>query len=408
MLTVITIQSRAGGTGKTCIGLSAAAQLAAVGRKVAFIELDAQGAHLGQCLPLGGVAVPDGEHLKFQCEDTSCSPSISYRDRPYLFWWLAGNPKARGRKALQSGQRLVVSKVDKQRASNKGLSRLLETMIEHLTIFPASCYVSDIDEVNGMVLDRDHQRSYKNFLTNLTEVLLEEKYEFVFVDNAPGLSFNGGMSISWTTQFSRSPQHNVQVWIWAITRESWCEPGLLVYELNAFEKIRTPVFPVLVVNRTPHPKWLGCFERGMTTNIRDLCDRARTDQQAQNRLSELQSLFLDVPLWLGAGRNTEDLFRDFVLPSNFRIAVVGEDPTIASVAVMEYSVESKENPTDEICTALEGDGVRRWGRRTEEFVAQFFLPAISKCNSTGGVVDRYPTGFHGEVWSALVKPLLEK
>src|SRR5262245_56469106 len=48
---LISVHSRKGGVGKTSIGMSTAIQLAALSKKVAFLDLDTLGTYLSQSLP---------------------------------------------------------------------------------------------------------------------------------------------------------------------------------------------------------------------------------------------------------------------------------------------------------------------------------------------------------------------
>ena len=402
-VTVVSINSRKGGVGKTSIGLSAAAQLATFGRKVAFIDLDALGSQLSQCLPFDGVAVRDGNHLTFQFDGSDRSEA--FRDRPYLFWWLTGRPQARRRSVEESGERLLSSDACVKWAKEHGVDDGLKAMTSNLRLFPASCYVSDLDEVNQMLMGKDTQRSYESFLTSLIQTLSKGGYEFVFIDNSPGLSLNGAMSLNWAIQLARGlgTQRGlrVNVWTWLATLSNWWEQGLLAYEINVYAEDLIRVNPVLVVNRVMEDLWLGCFEQGLCVSARELIDDSGHDKEsAQRRLAELKSLFFHLPLWLGAEREPHDLLLHYVIPQALHVAILGDSTHVAHAA-------SGVSPGSDAVTVVDPSEVspdetgKRWGRRAEEFFARFFLPSLlSRPSVEHG-------DFHSQVWSASVQPLLD-
>jgi hypothetical protein len=408
-LTVVSVNSRKGGVGKSSIALSAAAQLAASGKRVAFIDLDAMGVHLSQCLPIDGVAAKEGEHLTFRSVDDRKVPPMPYAQRPYLFWWVKDRPQSRGKSVLGAGERLLASDACVAWARDEGVADRLETMIENLRLFLMSCFVSDLDEVNQMMLRGDTQRAYTAFLTALVEEFSKGEYDFVFIDNSPGFSLNGAMSLSWAVKLANGVAEqqklDVKVWIWLVSLASWWEQGLLAYELNVYGEDIIRAHPVLIVNRLMSPKWLGVFEAGKMESARNLLIEARNeDPQAKRRLAELKSLFFNLPLWLGAERDTDDLLLDFVVPQGLRIAVLSEGDQVANAGSTGSAGVGDVSVVDPTATDPQ-DIVRRWGRRAEEFFARFFLPALKVSEQPTEAADE-PGSFHSQVRTALVNPLL--
>lgn len=391
-ITVISLNSRSGGTGKTSIGLSAAAQLAARGKKVAFVDMDATGSDLAQRLPFAGVVVPDGMHLKFQFEDTSVKPG-PYRDRSYLFWWLIGRPQTYRRSISQAGEHLLVSAACAEIAHENRVTAPLGRMAENLMIFPASCYVSDQDAVNRMLLGLETQHGYERFLTRLCVALWQDKYQFVFVDNPPGLSLNGAMGLSWAIRLRPHRQSEMRVQAWFSTLPNWWEPGLLAYEMNVFRKDIEGVDPVIIVNRVPTGKWLG-LPAGACVDTRDLWHH----KEAAACREKLTSLLFHIPLWLGAERDTGELLLDYIVLPRCRIAALREDAAIG-LAASDSGVNVNSAPPE--------DGPRRWGRRVEAFFERFFIPAVST-RGVWGAAQGTLSPFHESVWSALVEPLLRE
>lgn len=406
-LTVVSINSRKGGVGKSSIGLSAAAQLAASGKKVAFVDLDAMGVHLSQCLPIDGVAFKDGRHLTFRSVDDRKEPEVPYGQRPYLFWWVKGRSQARGKNVLDAGERLLASDACVDWARSAGVEDRLETMIDNLRMFLMSCFVSDLDEVNQMMLGGDSQRAYTAFLTSLVKTFSSGEYDFVFIDNSPGFSLNGAMSLSWAVKLAsgvaEQQKLNVKVWTWLVSLASWWEQGLLAYELNVYGEDIVRAHPVLIVNRLLSPQWLGVFEAGRMESARDLLNARSKDPQAERRLAELKALFFNLPLWLGAERDTDDLLLDFVVPQGLRIAVLSEGDQVATAGSTGTAGAGDVSVVDPNQVDPQ-DSVRRWGRRAEEFFARFFLPAL-KVPEQAQPAD-HPGSFHSQVRTALVNPLL--
>lgn len=405
-LTVVSINSRKGGVGKTSIGLSAAAQLAAVGKKVAFVDLDAQGTNISQCIPFNGVASADpqdSEHLVFKHDDNG----TLYRNRPYMFWWLQGKPQTRLLGVLASAEQILASGACRARAEELNVGDRLTAVVNNLAVFPASCYVSDLDEVNKMHLGSESQKAYENFLTNLVSTLSRD-YEFIFIDNSPGLSLSGATSLSWAIKLARAsaktPDASVRVWTWMAGLASWWEQGLLAYEFNVFGEALTSANPVLIVNRALGD-WLGWFVPGTHLSAASLWADAKANRgEAYNRLAELQSLFFHMPLWMGTEQTVDQLLLSYVLPQGLCISVLGDDADIAR-ASHAYYANGERDAVVRPDEAPVGDGPRRWGRRAEEFFGRFFIPALQSCDPQES--QRRQAGFHSQVWTGLVKPLLD-
>lgn len=352
MITVISLHSREGGAGKTSIGLSAAVQLAAAGHKVALVELDSIGPHLGQCLPLSRITLEAGGHLAFRCE--------SLRSVPNLFWWLTGWWEAPRRNVLEAGDKLVLPpSCVVTRDPNQ-----LNTMILNLTVFPASCFVRDLDHVNQMVMRRDTQQRFIWFIRDLVTALERDGHEFVFIDNSSGLSLMGAMMLSWMRRM-RKTKHRIRMEPWFVSAESSLH-GLTIFEMNVFEGLPTPQ---LIVNRSREEGWHSC-PRGQHRVVGELVG---TED------------FFSLPLWLGTERRVEDLARDF-LPSDMHVAVLQEDTSVARAG---------ELPTEPAAV----DPAISWGQRVEEFFVRFIVPAASTTQSANS------SSFHRDVATALVHPL---
>ena len=308
---------------------------------------------------------------------------------------------------------MLASGACKAWANEHNVGSRLESMTENLRIFPASCYVSDLDDINKMVTDRERQRAYTSFLNVIVQALSESDYEFVFIDNSPGLSLNGAMALNWTLRLAGDANLRrglgASVWAWFITMASWWEQGLLEYEVNVYADSLAHVNPVLVVNRTSGGDWIGCFPPGESASARELVDEAAVEGVAggvsADRLAELKSLFFHLPLWLGAERDPQTLLMDFVLPQRLRVAVIENVDHVARAASANDAGSDASVVDPMKVSPL--DGGQRWARRAEEFFARFFLPSLLVSDKDDGPPADGPQRFHSQVWSALVKPMLQ-
>lgn len=419
---LVSVHSRKGGVGKTSIVMSTAIQLAAQGKKIAVLDLDTLGAHLSQSLPLKDDLKEAGEVLEFNVEE---SPNGErYSDKPYIAWRFTGHPK--GPKLpipllAVVKQHLAVEQSVREMASASNVLDRLSAVEENLCLFPMSPYIRDVDRLNKLTLSKDGQEKYLKVLAELVAELDDNGYEYIIMDNSPGLSFNPGLTLHMALKegLSQQKKESRQVHNWFVGNAPWWEQGLTVYEMSTYRDHLKNLNAVLVVNRVGR-KWLDDddLQAGTCWPI----------EKNTNLYKKLVDQLFCIPMWLSADVDPDRIANRFMLPSRFYISILGDDDTIRRAQMTEadyHSVEATGNGRSGHQELTE-NRYRNFVILAQRYLQFFVLPALKAVqkglaegaesaekseafNETSG--PQYTallpiSPFHDHVYSALVKPLV--
>jgi hypothetical protein len=411
--------------GKTSVALCAAVQLAASGKKVAWLELDTQGPHLAQCWPLrqdvkdvdgvpefqgGAFADEDGKHqLAYSARSYWNVAFYEKRDpTPEVFQKVACTLS---RRTLDYGRRALGSELG-------ALDwHLVEKVVDNLTLFPASCYLKHIDATNQAILTGVAQERLLNYFTRFRDEASEAGFDFLVLDNSPGISIMPANVLRWVIErngvkgATDSGHH-----LWFVGGNPWWEMGLIFYELNVMAPAIIQFNPALIVNKIGLC-WLrrGDFAPGTRANL------ARDAEARRWALSRLSCL----PLWLGSNLSDEDLTELIIRKSNLALAILAYDlglersmtrpGDIWGLVTYDLLERPMARPKD-IETQHSRDPEeprRRWPYWAYEFTLPFMAgalhPLCSKASQPENEVPApgsYP--FSRSVHEALVRPLLAR
>jgi hypothetical protein len=387
MLTILSIHSRKGGVGKTSLGLTVAALLAAEGKKTAWVDLDTLGTHVSQIFPYRGVTATkttDRKSIEFQSREKKDGMELEYRLRPYLCWWLIGEKRpTQRRKPLECGEKFLVPGSANDLAKRQKALDRVRAMADKLTLFPMSCWVQDINAMNLMLVTTQAQSGVRSFMTGIITELADNGTEYVVIDNSPGLSFGGGVIIDWALQIAQGRPNEFRVHLMLQTTENWSEQGLLLYEINVYRERLPAANPIVIVNRVQENNWLGSYPTGKLTTV---------SSDNVSALPELISTCFHLPIWMSADLDADSNLNRWLIPLRLSIAPLGHDPKMmeAFSTAYEFSEERKS------MNASTEPGSSRWGRRAEHVFNGLILPACLPKLS----------GFQKDVYSSLVEPLL--
>jgi len=357
--TVISVHSRKGGVGKTSMVLSTAVQLAASGKRVAVLDVDNLGTHLSQCLPIDRDYLLDGDdQLVLQScafQDLRGRDQPRYAYRPWVNWAIDGSPYDGKVPALKDlGARLVVSKNLVKKAADRGVDEArLREVCERLDFFLGSCYVRDIDRFNSTITSAEGASRVTRMLDNLIHA--RHAYDYLVVDNQPGLSFSSAVVLAWVLRLAQKSQ----VHAWFVTQPPWWEQGLVVYETNVYQRFLKLAHPVIIVNRLRSEGWI---ESGIPPG--------EVTEKFDPKLSRIvgERLF-STPIWKALDFDEGELFEKFFSPQGFKLVVLAEDWTVTEAA-LDMPLSSP-NPGEPI------DPTTRVRDLMERYVAGFLVDPLS-------------------------------
>jgi hypothetical protein len=404
-MTTVSTHSRKGGVGKTSIILSAVIQLAAKGKKVAVLDLDTQGAYLSQGLPLRRDYLQENHSLRFNLERHGAPDVADYVKRPWWSWMVTGDPfKRTGKSSIPLEECRTGLAIDDSVRKNMAHSLRvpLRNIEENLHLFLLSPYLRDLDNLNKMVFSGEGQKVYRGFLSRAQVEMRDLGYEYLFLDNSSGLSFNPGNNLAWILEEARRARDGSFI-TWLVTGPPWWEQGLVIYEVNVFAGALARCFPTLIVNRVAGP-WIGkeAFAPGKRVAI----------GREQEFTKEFASKSFAIPIWFTAGKKFD--VKDLI-PNTMSVAILGESLEIRDASLRPEDVEAgapaelgKDSDPD-----IEG-GARgepgevlhaptlsalftKWSMK---FIQDFVLKAAG-CDGKG-------TTFHDHVRSALVNHLISE
>lgn len=407
---LVSIHSRKGGVGKTSIAMSTAIQLAALGNKVAVLDLDTHGAHLSQSLPLKNDLTEENGTLLFNPDKDSTERN--YSDKPYLAWRFAhlspASPK--GSKSLplrDIAQQLAVEQSVLDAASTYGLGDKIARLSENLYLFPMSPYIRDIDRLNNLTLDNDGQKRYRDVLSKLLVELDVEGYHYIIIDNSPGLSLNPGLTLqtALTEGANKSSKDKREVHSWFVGNSPWWEQGLIVYEMNVYRDYLDALYTTLIINRVGQT-WLDdkSFHVGKHWLL----------QKDTEQYQKLVERLFCIPMWIAAGQ-ADRLANRFLLPERFGISILGDDDTIRKAQMTDADWRpAGAAATNGLMSNPTGYCNRDFVILATRYLYFFALPAVEAAQrgfageaSVQG--SSAPNGnlFHENIYSALVRPLRE-
>jgi hypothetical protein len=378
-ITLISLHSRKGGTGKTSVGLSVAFQLAARGHRVAYLDLDTQGSHLTQCLPLDrDMKLGDDGSLEFQPAPDKARPR--YGNRLTLSDYIVGAKQAgRAVTTRDVTSRIELSLMVRTEAESASVCDQVVAACDNLALLLGSPLVSQIERVNTKILSTGGQNEYYKRLSDCLAELESDGYEFVVTDNSPGLSYNPGVGLTWAMEESFKKHRSVHPWF--VTTAPWWDPGMILYELNVFADILGSSHPTLLVNRSTGP-WLeeSGFKPGATCRLND-------DAELRQRFA---SSIFGIPLWAAADLPLPEKTARYLTPRDLSISVLRHDDKVWGASMPRVAANN-------------GNGARMEDRM-DFYLINFAIPAVKACCTPSGQSGE--RSFHDHMFSALVSPLL--
>lgn len=299
--TVVTIHSRNGGTGKTSVALLAAIQLAAAGRKVALVELSFQGSHLAESLAL----------------DFPQIPGIDPYRRPCLIWHHTGNPLGKPIPAVRKLSYPLGLSPTLLEQQFPPIRQALAHLRDHLHIFATSGFIADTDAVHRSVLQSDGQARYRRFLDGSIAHLEGLGYEYILIDNDPGLSFLPGVTLAAFLQELGEVEQRRRLRAWFIAPQPIALVSLLMYELSVYSHL-TPKRPSTIVVNRVKGDW-----HGLTSGERLVATEEATSDEAVPPI--IRDLFM-TRLWSRVNTPLAPLYNELWVETGFSLAVLGEAP----------------------------------------------------------------------------------
>lgn len=314
--TIISVQSRKGGVGKTSIALSAAAQLAGHGFRVVFLDLDGLGSHLSQALPT---------ERDYRLANGSFELAPQYERRPWSSWRATGNPFHEG--IPQIGElldKLLLVENIRHHADQLGVSnRDFERLNSHLSFLLFSCYLRDINDFNNLVGTQQGNTAIRQYLESVVRDL---DADFVIIDNSPGLAFNGGVCLSWALSNAMlAPEDTVHTWF--VTQTPWWEQGLVIYETNIYQDHLARAHPRLVINRVRKNSWCGLLP-GTDYSLRRGEDGSYLSTNGPDAARALARRLQMIPIWKGSDVPSTDYEEEIF--ADFSISAISEDDIVTN------------------------------------------------------------------------------
>jgi hypothetical protein len=337
-------------------------QLAAAGKKVAVLDIDNLGTHLSQCLPLDrDYLLDDDDQLMLQVvpfRDQRGREQLDYAHRPWVNWAIDGSPYDGKVPALMDlGAQLVVSKNLARMAADQGVGEArLREVSGRLDFYLGSCYVRDIDRYNKTITSAEGATRVTRMLDNLISSRLG--YDYLVVDNQPGLSFSAAVSLAWVLRLAQKSQATAHAWF--VTQPPWWEQGLVVYETNVYHRFLKRANPVIIVNRLRSEGWIESdIPPGIVFETEELTSRESSRLVGERLFS--------TPIWKATNFEEDELLEKFATPAGFKFVVLAEDR-----AVTEGSLDllKSPSPADPI------DPVQRVRGLMERYVASFLVDPL--------------------------------
>jgi cellulose biosynthesis protein BcsQ len=410
-LKVVMALSRKGGVGKTSILLSAAIQLAAAGKKVAIVDLDTQGTHLSQFLPTDRdfVAIGSDNAIDYQFAQGAFRNHDNrempvYGDRPNLAWLFPRSRRKGTRPTVMElmGRIVVPAELSRAFVEHRGgaqSSDPLNKVINNLGVWLCSCYLRDLDTINNSIVTKEGQETFRNVLTEIAETVAKNGFEYLLIDNSPGLSFTGANGLAWAFEWSLNhpPSPGVPtVHPWLVGLANWWEQGLMLYEANVYAQQFVHLSPTLVINRVYQP-WLGEPEFGPGCYV-PLRGEARPAL-----LAKMARKLFTVPIWIAgdytgaASQGGFSILNKFI-PESYSVAVLRDDMGVRNS--MLRSVEEGRRDQSAGAATEAGSEETAWDL-AKKFFRSFLFPALwaagemASSQSSGGP-------FHSDVRKLLI------
>jgi cellulose biosynthesis protein BcsQ len=394
---VVLVQSRKGGVGKTSIALSAAIQLAAEGKRVAFVELDTLGSHLAQVLPTDRdfEETPDGYQFNPGAFSRSGSDknrprAPEYRERPNYAWYFPLERRGYRRPSFEDIETHLVIGAEVKQAFGDGSS--LETIQRHLGLFLAPSYLAEVSVLNDLQLSKEGQRQFREFLTKFVAQLAEHEYQYVVVDNSPGISFLAANVLAWALEWVRDRDRET-CHLWYVNTPAWWDMGLTLYESNVYGHLLEISRPAFVVNRARAP-WLGisALEPGRRIEL-------GTEQRRLANEIVAQSLFL--PLWQASlVRGARKQMAEKFLPLTSAVAILSHDEGVR-LSMLRQEDEPESAPDEHAGQSpiefSQQHAQAVLTRLANKFLTGFLVPAAAGTAQEGR--------FHRDVRTALLAAL---
>ena len=346
---ILNIHSRKGGVGKTSIALSTSVQLAAKGYKTALLDLDMMGTHLVNSLPLRPhVSWADGSYWIRTDNDRRSEPGPDSKGTPFgrdtVFWnkiLIGLHTQDKLRDTTEALMTLCLPD-DLQRSSPATAK-----MISNLHLMPGSCFIRDIDAASHYVYNRQGQDRFKRFLSRTAKDLAEQGFDYLVLDNSPGLSLSPGLNLDWTLSIPES-KNEWECHCWFICGSAPWEPGLVYYEMLGMpqHQLQRLKSLVLIVNE-------------VGTTYRGLEEGGIYDVGLGDRHGHLVEAISSIPIWQYAPVREKDFVRKYVKPIPAKVALLGSDIGI----------------TDSVREREADHGL--WSDWSEKYVRGFIEPAVN-------------------------------
>lgn len=258
---VIFIMSRKGGVGKSSLGLIAAIQLNALGKKCAFLDLDTQGTHLSQALPLSNSIVFEDSRSTFSSEKFLKTN-----------WWnlsaISSGTSGFRHDIDYSGhiQRIHLSDSAKSTTKDNLESNGVESVNEvfervvQMPMLLCSPVMSHITRTNQLYMSKDGQEAFRMWLVGLADYLMhKENAEYLIIDNSPGFSFNPATCFKWC-DFELSQEvidKGRKFACWFVSNVPLWEVAQTIYETALFKSLLGKINSKYIVNRAVKDGWNG-------------------------------------------------------------------------------------------------------------------------------------------------------
>lgn len=366
---VILIASRKGGVGKSSIGLSTHLQLVASGKKSLYLDLDTQGTHFSQVLPTSGWIVSKNGEIEFDREgfldeDTWFNSGITTTRRAPI----ENFPVHSIQLGDQFRQNLVLG-IEEVNGKDAGavVNRLCS---KEAGLMICSPYIQQVTLTNKVFISgQDSQEWIGQWLDYLIDYAKREGYEYLVIDNSPGLSYNPSTVFRWA-QFRRS-SNNLKMHIWLVANSHWWEAGQTLYEASFFRKALKHCDYKLLINRVGN-SWNG-LRPGTSTKLSDSNEGSGKDALGA---------VLDIPVFLSQPKfdQVEKLL-----------------PIDAPASLCTLRDDTKHGSREE-----DSDPSVSYVTKAQSFIARFILGSVTPVTLSDG-----DASFHRDVWNLLSQPLID-